>query len=34
MIIDTNDSCLGKAQVLQNKNVNTVGRYYRNGNTP
>jgi len=29
MIIDTNTSCLGKAQVLKQKNVDTVGRYYR-----
>jgi hypothetical protein len=34
MIIDTNDSCLGKAQLLQSKNVDTVGRYYRMATHP
>lgn len=34
MIIDTNDSCLGKAQLLQGKNVDTVGRYYRMATHP
>jgi hypothetical protein len=34
MIIDTNDSCLGKAQLLKNKNVDTVGRYYRMATHP
>ena len=29
MIIDTNDSCLGKAQLLKTKNIDTVGRYFR-----
>jgi hypothetical protein len=34
MIIDTNDSCLGKAQLLQSKNVDIVGRYYRMATHP
>jgi glycoside hydrolase-like protein len=34
MIIDTNDSCLGKAQILKNKNIDTVGRYYRMATHP
>jgi len=34
MIIDTNDSCLGKAQLLQTMNVDTVGRYYRMATHP
>jgi hypothetical protein len=34
MIIDTNDSCLGKAQLLLDKNVDTVGRYYRTATHP
>jgi hypothetical protein len=29
VIIDTNDSCLGKAQLLKQKNIDTVGRYFR-----
>jgi hypothetical protein len=34
MIIDTNDNCLGKAKLLKNKNVDTVGRYYRMATHP
>jgi hypothetical protein len=34
MIIDTNDSCLGKALLLQSKNIDTVGRYYRMATHP
>jgi len=34
MIIDTNDSCLGKAQLLLAKNIDTVGRYYRMATHP
>jgi hypothetical protein len=34
MIIDTNDSCLGKAQLLKKKNIDTVGRYYRMATHP
>jgi hypothetical protein len=29
MIIDTNSSCLGKAQVLKTMTINAVGRYFR-----
>lgn len=34
MIIDTNDSCRGKAQLLKNKDIDTVGRYYRMATHP
>jgi hypothetical protein len=34
MIIDTNTSCLGKAQLLKKKNIDTVGRYYRMATNP
>jgi len=34
MIIDTNDSCRGKAQLLNNKAIDTVGRYYRMATHP
>ena len=29
MIIDTNTSCLGKTDVLKDKNIDVVGRYFR-----
>ena len=34
MIIETNDSCRGKAQLLKNKDIDTVGRYYRMATHP
>jgi hypothetical protein len=34
MIIDTNDSCLGKAADLKSMHVDTVGRYYRDKTHP
>jgi Domain of unknown function (DUF1906) len=34
MIIDTNDSCLGRAADLRRMNVDTVGRYYRDKTHP
>lgn len=34
MIIDTNDSCRGKAQLLKNKDIDTVGRYHRMATHP
>jgi hypothetical protein len=34
MIIDTNDSCLGKSADLRGMHVDTVGRYYRDKTHP
>jgi hypothetical protein len=34
MIIDTNSNCLGKAQLLKSKAIDTVGRNYRKARHP